>query len=495
MKTVSLLFATLLMTVSPTSALAATPVPPDAAKKPHVVEAPFGAQRNDDYYWLRDDDRKNPEMLAYLNAENAYADAVLAPTKPLQEKLYGEIVGRIKQDDASVPYRDRGWWYYARYEAGKDYPVHARRRDGAGVDALAIQRANAAADFADERVLLNVNALAQGHDYYSVGDYQVSQDNRLLAYADDSNGRRQYTVRFKDLETGRTLPDAIPNVEPNLVWADDDKTLFYIEKDPETLLSVRVKKHVLGTPVEDDALVYEEKDDSFYMGIGRTRDDRYIVIGLDSTVSSECRYAPAADPSEFVVLAPRERDLEYDADHFDGQWVIRTNADGAKNFKIVVAPSGATSRMQWTDWVAHDDKVFIEGIELFDGFAAIDERSDGLTRIRLLRKDGTALESPHADVRGFARESQYVQADEPAYAMESDATPETDTPWLRYSYTSLTTPATTYELNVVTGERRLLKQQPVPGYDPSQYVTERLWIDARDGAKVPVSLVYRAPAA
>ncbi|MFT4256327.1 MAG: S9 family peptidase [Pseudoxanthomonas sp.] len=476
MKSIPLLLATILMTTYSFSAHAAETAPPDVAKKPHVVTAPFGAQRNDDYYWLRDDTRKNPEMLAYLNAENAYADALLAPTKPMQEKLYAEIVARIKQDDASVPYRDRGWWYYARYATGKDYPIHARRRDRAGVDALTIQQANAAGDFADEQVLLDVNALAAGHDYYSVGDYEVSPDNRMLAYADDDNGRRQYTVRFKNLETGEILPDAIANVEPNLVWADDNRTLFYVEKDPETLLSVRVKKHVLGTPATGDVLVYEEEDDSFYMGIGRTRDDRYIVIGLDSTVSNEYRYAPAANPEKFAVLAPRERDLEYDADHFDGRWVIRTNADGAKNFKVVVAPEGATSRKQWKDWVAHDDKVFIEGIDLFKDFAAIEERSDGLSRIRLLDKDGS---------------QGYIDADEPAYAMGSDATPETDTPWLRYSYTSLTTPATTYELNVVTGERRLLKQQPVPGYDPSQYATERLWVTARDGAKVPVSLVYR----
>ncbi|MFT3754565.1 MAG: S9 family peptidase [Pseudoxanthomonas sp.] len=476
MKTIPLLLATILMTTSPLSAHAAETTPPDAAKKPHVVKAPFGAQRNDDYYWLRDDSRKNPEMLAYLNAENAYADALLAPTKPVQEKLYEEIVARIKQDDASVPYRDRGWWYYARYETGKDYPIHARRRDRDGLDALNIQQANAAGDFADEHVLLDVNALAAGHDYYSVGDYETSPDNRILAYADDDNGRRQYTVRFKNLETGEVLPDVIANVEPNLVWADDNRTLFYVEKDPETLLSVRVKKHALGTPSASDPLVYEEKDDSFYMGIGRTRDDKFITIEMSSTVSDELRYAPAADPQKFIVLAPRARDVEYSADHFDGQWVILTNADGAKNFKIVTAPTDATSRKQWQDLVVHDDKVFIEGIDLFKDFAAIEERSDGLSRIRLLNKDGS---------------QRYIDADEPAYAMGSSATPETDTPWLRYTYTSLTTPATTYELNVATGERRLLKQAPVPGYDASQYVTERLWVDARDGTKVPVSLVYK----
>ncbi|PZP64364.1 MAG: oligopeptidase B [Pseudoxanthomonas spadix] len=450
------------MSTSIPSTLAATQAtPPDAAKKPHVVTAPFGAQRQDEYYWLRDDKRANPQMLDYLKAENAYADAVLAPLKPLQGTLYKEIVARIKQDDASVPYRERGYWYYTRFETGKDYPVHARRKGSME---------------APEEVMLDVNALAEGKGYYSVGTWDVSQDNRLLAYADDAVGRRQYTIRFKDLSTGQVLPDEITGAAPDVAWADDNKTLFYIENDPETLLTVRVKKHVLGTPVAQDALVYEEHDDSFYMGLGRTRDDKYITIGLHSTVSSEERYAPAADPQAFTVLAPRARDVEYDADHFDGRWVIRTNADGATNFKLVTAADGATAREDWKDWIAHSDSVYIDGFELFDGFTAIGERSEGLERIRLLAKDGT---------------SSYVKADEPAYSMGLDANPEHDTPWLRYSYTSLTTPATTYELNTVTGERRLLKQQPVLGYDPAKYTTERLWVTARDGTKVPVSLVYK----
>ena len=471
----SFLVASLMIPTARSAATAAL-TPPDVEKRAHVVKAPFGASRQDEYYWLRDDSRKDPAMLAYLQAENAYADQVMAPLKPLEDQLYAEIVGRIKQDDASVPYRERGWWYYTRFETGKDYPIQARRRDGAGVDAASIQRANAAGDFAAEQVLLNVNTLAEGKGYFSVGDAQVSQDNHILAWAEDDVGRRQYTVRFRNLETGQVYPDTIQGVSPNLVWADDNKTLFYVENDPETLLTVRVKKHVLGTAAKDDVLVYEEHDDSFYMGIGRTRDDRYITISVESTVSSELRYAAAADPQQFAVLASRERDVEYDADHFGGRWVIRTNADGAQNFKLVTAPSATTSRSQWHDWVVHDPAVFIEGFALFDGFTAIEERSQGLERVRLLKTDG---------------QQEYVKADEPAYSMGLAVNPEPDTAWLRYGYTSLTTPATTYELNVVTGERRLLKQQPVIGYDPSQYVTERVWVDARDGVKVPVSLVYR----
>jgi len=461
----TLLLAALMTLTTPTSAQE-LPVPPDAEKREYTVVAPHGAERRDEYYWLRDDSRQDPAVIAYLEAENAYADAYMARLKPLEDRLYEEIVGRIKQDDSSVPYRQRGWWYYTRFETGQDYPVYARRQGS--MDAV-------------EQVLLDVNAMAEGKDYFNVGDWEVSQDNRLLAWAEDDVGRRQYVIRIKDLDSGEVLPDEIRGVSPNIVWADDNRTLFYVENDPETLLTVRVKKHVLGTPASEDELVYEEHDDSFYMGIGRTRDDRFICIGVESTVSSEVRCAPAADPVEFSVLAARERDVEYDADHHGGRWVIRTNApqaDGtaAPNFRLMTAPSDARSRAEWQEWIAHDEDVFIGGFELFDGFTAIDERSGGLERIRVLRADGSA---------------EYVKADESAYSMGLSVNSEPDTEWLRYGYTSLTTPATTYEVNVRTGERRTLKQQPVIGYDPSKYHTERVWISARDGVKVPVSLVYR----
>ena len=485
MKPTSLILAaTLLMTT--TSSLAGDagrtdlPPAPDAARKPHVVKAPHGAQRVDEYYWLRDDKRKQPEMLTYLNAENAYVDAFMAPLKPLENALYDEIVGRIKQDDSSVPYRERGWWYYSRFATGQDYPIHARRKDAAGANAATVLKASETPD-ADEQVLLDVNVMAKGKDYFSVGDFEVSQDNRLLAWAEDAVGRRQYTIRIKNLDTGEVYPDTITGVSPNLVWADDNKTLFYVENDPETLLTVRVKKHVLGTPVAQDVLVYEEHDDSFYMGISRTRDDKFICIGVESTVSSESRCAPAANPEAFTVLAPRQRDVEYQADHHGGRWVIRTNAPGAdgkpaSNFKLMTAPSDATSRAQWQEWIGHRDDVFIEGFELFDAFSAISERSNGLERLRLLKPDGR---------------EEYVSADEPAYSMGLSTNSEHDTDWLRYTYTSLTTPATTYEVNTRTGERRQLKQQPVLGYDPAKYTTERVWATAKDGTKIPVSLVYR----
>jgi oligopeptidase B len=448
---------TLAMTDTP------TPTPPVAEQRPHAVKAPFGATRDDPYYWLRDDTRKDPAMLAYLAAENAYADRLLASSKPLQDTLYKEITGRIKQDDASVPYRLRGYWYYSRYETGKDYPVVARRKGDMQ---------------APEEILLDENAMAEGHAYFNVGDSEVSQDNALLAYADDTIGRRQYVLRVKDLATGKLLADEVPNIEPNLVWADDNRTIFYIEKDPVTLLSKRVKAHVLGTPHAADKVVYEEPDDTYYVHIGRTRSDKYLCITSDSTVSTEVRCTPAAAPGAFAVIAPRQRDFEYQADHLGGRWVIRTNWN-ARNFKLMQMrddqPLG--DRARWTDFVPHDEKVYIEDYELFDGFTAIEERSGGLLRLRTLGNDG---------------KSGFVASDESAYAMELSTNAEPDTPWLRYSYNSLTTPATTYEVDVPTGERRLLKRDPVlGGYDPADYVTERLWATARDGTKIPVSVVYR----
>ena len=284
----------------------------------HVVKSPNG-DREDDYYWLRDDTRKNPEMLDLLKAENAYADAMLATTKPLADKLYGEIVGRIKQDDSSVPLRERGYWYYTRFEPGADYPIVARRKS---------------AMTAPEEVMLDQPKMAAGKGFFAIGARSVSQDNRLLAYAEDTVGRRQYILRFKNLETGETLADVVPDVEPDLIWADDNRTVFYIEKDPVTLLSKTVKAHVLGTPASADRVVYHETDDSFYMGLFRTRSDKYLCIGLQSTVSNEFRCADAADPTEFKVFAPRLRDHRYDIDHLDGRWVIRTDWN-AKNYQLM----------------------------------------------------------------------------------------------------------------------------------------------------------------
>jgi len=444
-------------------ALAQTlPAPPVAARKPHEVKAPDGRVRSDEYYWLRDDSRKNPEMLAYLNAENSYADAVLAPLRPLQEKLYGEFIGRIKQDDSSVPYRQRDYLYYTRFETGQDYPVVARRKGAMS---------------APEEVLLDQPAMGKDKGYFQIGGSQVSPDNRLLAYAEDLVGRRQYVLRVKDIASGRLLPDEIPNVESNYVWADDNKTIFYLEKDPVTLLSRRVKAHVLGTPASADRIVYEEKDDSFYIGLTRTTSDKYICIVLQSTVSNEQRCTEAAAPGAFAIFAPRQRDFRYQADHIGSNWVVLTNWK-APNYRLmrVAEAAAAGGRARWTDLVPHKADVFIDEFQPMEGYIAIAERSGGNKRLRLLTEAG---------------KSSFVASYEPAYEMGLNVNAEPDSEWLRYHYNSLTTPNTIYEVNSKTGERRLLKRTPAPGYESANYVTERVWASARDGTKIPVSIVYR----
>jgi len=436
--------------------------PPVAGQRPHEVTAPHGAARQDEYYWLRDDERADPDMLAYLEAENDYADAVMAPLADSKAALYEEIVGRIKQDDSSVPYKYKDYWYYTRFEEGQEYPIHARREGSMD---------------APEEIMLDVNELAEGHDFYQVGNWKVSPDQTLLAYVEDTVGRRQYTLRVRDLAGGETLAVQIPGVSTSLAWAADNRMLYYVLNDEETLLTRWVKTHTLGSDEGSDPVVYEELDDSFYMGLSTTRSEKHICIGLESTVSSELRCTEAAAPGEFRVLAPRERDFEYSADHHDSRWVIRTNWN-AENFKLMeVGDEVWGDRTQWRDLVGHDADVFIGGFELFDEFMAVGERSGGLTRIRIVEQDG---------------QSHYVDADETAYTMALSVNAEPDTDQLRYTYTSLTTPASTYELNVRTGERTLLKEQPVlGGFDKNDYVTERLWATARDGARIPVSVLYR----
>ncbi len=439
---------------------AAAQTPPVAEQRAYTVKGPVA--RTDPYYWLRDDTRKNPSMLGYLNQENAYADSMLASTKPLQGKLFDEIVGRIKQDDASVPVRERGYWYYSRFEKGADYPIIARKRGSLE---------------AKEEVLLDQPQMAKGHAFFSISDYSVSPSNRLLAFAQDVVGRRQYVMKVKDLATGKTLVDSVSNVEANLVWADDNRTVYYIEKDPVTLLSKRVKAHVLGTPASADRLVYEESDTSFYMGIGRTSDDKFICIYLQSTVSNEQRCTSAASPGAFAVLAPRQREFRYDADHVGNRWIVRTNWN-APNYKLMTGSDAQMSsgRAGWADLVGHDPGVFIEDFKPFNSFIGIEQRSGGNKQIRLLRNNGVSVN---------------VASDEPAYAMALGDNREVDTTRLRYRYDSLTTPSIIYQVNAATGQRTVLKKTPAPGYDPANYVTERVWAPARDGTRIPVSLIYR----
>lgn len=435
--------------------------PPLAAARPHAVVAPHGASRNDEYYWLRDDSRSNPEMLAYLQAENAYADAVMAPQQALRDSLYNELIGRIKQDDSSVPYHDKDYWYYMRFDTGKDYPIHARKRGS--LDAT-------------EEVMLDGNAMAVGKSYFQIGGWQVSPDQTLLAWAEDAVGRRQYVLRFKNLVTGEILPEQIAGLAEDMVWASDNRSVFYIENDPTTLLSARVKQHRLGSDPASDTLVYQESDPSYYLSLMRSRSEQYLCIVLSSTTTSEQRCTRADKPGAFKPLLPRQNGVEYQADHLAGRWLIRNNWQ-AHNFRLSQATAKTVGTpAQWQDVVPHNEQVLIEDFALFDGFLAIEERSEGLSRLRIIGEHG----------------QDYVKADEPAYTMALDINAEANSQWLRYTYSSLATPTTTYELNVTSGERRLLKQEPVlGGFDTANYRVERLWAPARDGARIPVSLVYR----
>nr|WP_246505753.1 S9 family peptidase [Coralloluteibacterium stylophorae] len=433
-----------------------------AAIQPYVVTAPFGAERQDEYYWLRDDSRENPDVLDYLRAENDYADQAMAPLANLRETLYQELIGRIVPDDTSVPYRKDGYWYYTRFVPGQEYPVHARRKGSMQ---------------APEEVLLDLNALSQGKSFLQIPNWEVSPDQALLAYVEDTVGRRQYTLRIKDIATGALLPESIPGLAASIEWAADGRSLYYVENDPATLLTKRVRRHVLGTDPAEDELVYEETDEAFYMGLMHTRSEKYICIGVESTVSTEQRCTESAAPGEFRLVAPRERNVEYFADHLDGRWVIRTNRD-APNFKLMEADEGAwEDAAAWRQLVAHDAGVLLEDVVLFNGFMALAERSEGLSRLRVIPEEGEAFE---------------VAADEPAYAMDFGVNAEPGSDRLRYTYTSPTTPETTYELDIATRERALLKEQPVQGgFVKSNYVTERRWANSRDGVRIPVTLLYR----
>ena len=302
--------------------------PPVAAAKPHLVPSPNGA-RDDEYYWLRDDTRKSKKVLAYLDAENAYADAMLSPTKALEDELYGELVARIKQDDSTVPVLRRGWWYYTRYETGREYPIYARRRRTMT---------------APEQVMIDANTLGAGKSFFQIGAWAVSPNGRMLAYAEDVVGRRQYTLRVKNLDTGVTLADRVANIEPNLVWANDNKTLLYVEKDPITLLSVRVRKHVVGSRGAKDPLVYEEPDHSYYMRLHRSKSEKYLFIALRSTLQSEWRYAEAGDSKlQFKIAIPRETKHEYQLSHVGHDFILRTNWQ-APNFRPCSSTSSQSRR-------------------------------------------------------------------------------------------------------------------------------------------------------
>lgn len=434
--------------------------PPAAAQKPTVLTQ-HGHQRVDEYYWLRE--RENPEVIAYLNAENAYVDQMMRHTEPLQEKLYQEIVSRIPQRDESVPTLRDGYFYYTRFEEGKDYPIYVRRKGTMS---------------SPEEVMLDVNELAKGHGYFNVAGVTVSRGNDIMAFATDNVGRRKYTLRFKNLTTGAMLPDEIPIVSGNHAWANDNRTIFYSRKDPDTLRSFRIFRHELGTDPAGDAIVFEEKDETFSTFVFRTKSKRYIMIGSSQTLTTEYRYLDADQPrSELRVVEPRKRGREYSVDHFGDHFYIRTN-DEAQNFRLMKTPVTATGRSNWTEVIPHRNDVYLGNFEIFRDHLVLSERKDGLIRLRVMPWSGGT--------------DHYIPFDEPAYVARIDDNPEFDTPLLRFTYSSLTTPSSTYQYDMNSRERSLLKRIAVGGgYDPANYTTERMYATARDGKRVPVSILYR----
>jgi oligopeptidase B len=448
------------------------PAPPVAAVEPHET-AIHDTVLVDNYFWMRlSDEQKEAEkpdaqtqrVLDYLNAENAYTDTVMAATRTFQDTLFNEIVGRIKQDDSSVPVKDNGYWYYTRYEQGKEYPIYCRR---------------AGTMEAPEEIMLDVNAMAEGYSYYAVAGTTVSPDNRLLVFGVDTVSRREYTLYVKDLATGAISTESIPVTEGGATWANDSKTFFYTKKDPITLRSYRVYKHVLGTAATADPLVYEESDETFSVGVGKTKSDRFLIIASNSTVSSEWHFLDANTPNgKWQVIEPRQRDLEYAVDHYGDDFYIVTNRN-AKNFKLVKTPVTKPGMSNWVDVIAHRNETLLEGIEIFKDHLIVEERTGGLTQLRVKRWDGSA--------------DWYVEFNDPAYTAYVGANPDFDAPKLRFGYTSLTTPTSTFEIDLESKAQDLLKQQEVVGgtFRPEDYVSERLLVKAADGTEVPVSLVYR----
>ena len=436
---------------------------PVAPHRPHRHEA-HGDVRLDDYYWMRD--RDDPEVHAYLTAENTYLEDRLGHTAQRQTELFGEIKGRIKQTDVSVPYRDGSHFYYYRYEDGQEYRVYCRKP----------------LDDDTEAVLMDVNDLASGHEYCEVGALGVSPDERLLAYAVDTVGRRQYDIRFRDLVTEQDLPDTIPGVTPNFVWANDNQTIFYARQHETTLRSHQVCRHRLGEEVSHDVLVFEERDDTFGCGVGKSRSKRYILIGTYQTLTTEYRVLDADHPEgPLQVFAPRRPGHEYHIDHYRDRFYIRSNAD-ARNFRLLEAPDddvGALSESQWRELIPHRDDVLVEAFEIFRDHLVLQERHEGLVRLRIRPWNGEAEHD--------------VEFPEPAYEAYIDAHNRmADTTTLRFGYSSLSTPESVYDYDMVTRERTLLKREKVLGdFDSANYRTERFYAPAPDGVQIPISLVSR----
>tara|TARA_B100000809_G_scaffold201340_1_gene201904 strand:- start:3111 stop:5207 length:2097 start_codon:yes stop_codon:yes gene_type:complete len=432
-----------------------------------------GDTRIDDYFWMRlSDEQKKAEtpdtqtqnVLDYLNAENKHLKTSMKHTEPMQKLLYDEITSRIKQDDASVPYKKNGYTYYSRYEKGQDYAYNCRKK----IEENAI-----------EEIMLNGPEMGKDKSYFALGGMKVSTNNNLIVYGVDLVSRREYTLHFKDLNTGNPLDDKIEATTGGAVWANDNQTIFYTKKDPQTLRAYQIYKHTLGTDQNTDKLVFEEKDETFSCYIQKSKSDKYLIISSSQTLSSEHRYLDAETPNgDWTIIQPREKDHEYSVNHFGNEFYIKTNLD-AKNFKIVKAPVSSPSKENWTEVIAHRKDVFIEGIELFSNHLVVEERENGLPQLRVIKWED---QSEH-----------YIEFNDPTYTSYISYNPEFDTEILRYGYTSLTTPYSVYDYDMNSKKQELLKQTEVvdPNFSPDNYTSERMFATVRDGVNVPISLVYK----
>ncbi len=437
-----------------------THTPPDANPKDKELSI-HGDTRLDPYYWLND--REDPEVIQYLEDENSYTRAVLKSTEKMQKQLFEEMKGRIKEDDSSVPYFLNDYWYIRRYEKGKDYPIFTRKHKT--LDAA-------------EEILLDVNELAKDLSYCQVSGLSVSPDNTKLTYGIDTLSRRIYTIKVKDLISGETLKDEIHGVSSYAAWAADSETFFYTLKDKETLRTDKIFRHKIGDTQADDAMVFEEKDETFYAFVYPSKSREYIMIGSTSTLTSEYRYLPSDKPTgKFNTIQKRQRGLEYNVAHFEDMFYISTNADNSTNFKLVKVPVASPNKKNWTDVLPHRDDVLLEGVELFRDFMVVSERIDGLLQLRVVKWDGS--------------EDYYMDFESETYSASLGTNVDFDAQTFRYNFTSLTTPSSVIDFNTVTKTKEVKKEQEVLGgtFDKSNYVAERLWATADDGTKIPISLV------
>jgi oligopeptidase B len=435
-------------------------VPPVAKRIPHELTA-HGHVRIDDYHWLRE--RENPEVLAYLEAENDYTEAATADLEPLRRELLAEMIGRIEQVDQTVPARERDYEYYLRWVAGAEHPLVCRRGLAPG---------------APEEVLLDGDALAESHEFFELAQAEVSENQMLLAYSVDTIGRRFYAIHFEDLRSGELLPDLILDTAGQLEWAADDRTLLYVKQDPETLRSFQVLRHTLGEDPREDQLVYSEPDETFEVSLSKTKSRAYLMLDVYSTLSSEVRLLDARTPdAQPWVFAARERGLEYAVDHLGENFYVLTNLD-AHNFRVMRTPVGNTAKAHWRELIAHRPDVLVQSIELFEDRMVLEQRRRGLVELVVHQLDG--------------HPTRTIEFADPAYVAFASDNLELDTDKLRVGYESMTTPPSVFDIHMDTGERTLLDQQKVPGgFDPNDYVSERLDAPARDDAAVPISLVYR----